>query len=319
MMNQLAQVLGVDEDWEAVARARNGVAGKDYRGWAERLFKDAAIETLLVDEGGAKPRITLDDQGLGKIAPARLRRVARTDNFVRDLLKEETGWEGFFRGYQYDLDAAIEDGALAFKSVIAYRTGLDVQPVSEDVARRNFEAVRTGKEAEQKPLRDFLLCHAMDVARERGLWVHIHAATGDPDIIFQKANPGQLYPLLHSERFRANRVVLVHGGWPWVSEAAVMVGILPNLYLDVSEGTIFGMANLRQRMLEALESAPYAKILYSSDAHSPETLWIVAKRYKAVLGQVLAELAGEGFFSAREAYEAGRMILGGNAARLYGL
>src|SRR5438105_3357697 len=81
MMNQLAQVLGVDEDWEAVAKARNGVAGTDYRGWAERLFKDAGIDTLLVDEGGAKPRITLDQSGLGKIAPARLRRVARTDNF----------------------------------------------------------------------------------------------------------------------------------------------------------------------------------------------------------------------------------------------
>ena len=77
------------------------------------------------------------------------------------------------------------------------------------------------------------------------------ALVGDPDIVYARANPALLYPLLHSERFRANKVVLVHGGWPWVGEAAAMVAILPNVYLDVSEGTIFGMPNIRQRRFSA--------------------------------------------------------------------
>src|SRR5207248_4519124 len=102
------------------------------------------------------------------------------------------------------------------KSVIAYRTGLDVQPMSEDEARRNVESSRQQMEQAQKAFRDFLLCHTMDVARERGLWVHIHTGVGDPDIVYQRANPTQLYPLLHSERFRANRVVLIHVGCPCV-------------------------------------------------------------------------------------------------------
>src|SRR5262249_8922935 len=98
LRNQLARLLGVGEDWEAVAAARHEAAGTDYRGWAERLFKDAVIDTLLIDEGGPTPRASID-QRMGGLAPARLRRVARTDNFVRDLLKEETGWEAFFRRY----------------------------------------------------------------------------------------------------------------------------------------------------------------------------------------------------------------------------
>jgi predicted TIM-barrel fold metal-dependent hydrolase len=98
-----------------------------------------------------------------------------------------------------------------------------------------------------------------------------------------------------------------------------MVGILPNVYLDVSEGAIFGVSNLRQRILEALEFCPYAKVLYSSDASIPEALWAVARRYKKVLGQVLGELSADGFFSRRDAYQAGRMILFDNAARLYDL
>ncbi len=275
----------------------------------------AGIDTLLVDEGGSG--ITLHQ--LGTLVPVQLRRVARSDNFIRDLLPEKDTWKAFFQSYQEALDKAIADGAIAFKSVIAYRTGLDVQPLSEDEASRNFEASRADAESTQKPFRDFLLCHTMDVARERGLWIHIHAAVGDPDIVYARANPALLYPLLHSERFRTNRVVLVHGGWPWVGEAAAMVAILPNVYLDVSEGAIYGMPNIRQRIFEALEACPYTKILYGADGSVPEALWIVARRFKAVLGRVLEELIAEGFCSRPEAYQAARCILSDNAVRLYGL
>jgi predicted TIM-barrel fold metal-dependent hydrolase len=317
LRGELARFLDVEDDWDTVVAARNGVAEADYRAWTMRLFGDAGIDTLLVDEGGSRPRITLDE--LGSIAPVRLRRVARSDNFIRDLLPVHDTWAAFFQAYQAALDDAIADGAIAFKSVIAYRTGLDVKPVSEDEARRNFDATRGDVELTQKAFRDFLMCHTMDVARERGLWIHIHAAVGDPDIVYDRANPALLYPLLHSERFRANRVVLVHGGWPWVGEAAAIVAILPNVYLDVSEGTIFGMPNMRQRLMEVLEACPYSKILYGADGSVPEALWIVAKRYKAVLGRVLEDLVGEGFCARREAYQVARSILSDNAVRLYAL
>jgi hypothetical protein len=317
LRTQLARFLGVSDDWPEVAAARNAAAGADYRAWTGRLFDDVGLKVLCVDEGGALPRITLEE--LGQIAPLQLRRVARSDNFIRDLLHEISDWPEFFRRYQASLDDAIRAGAIAFKSVIAYRSGLDVVPVSGAEARRDFEAHRVAPEREQKILRDFLLCHTLDVARERGLWMHIHAAVGDPDIVYERANPAQLYPLLHSERFRANQVVLIHAGWPWVGEAAAMAAILPNVYLDLSEGALFGMPNVRQRLMEALEACPYAKILYGADGASPESLWIAAKRFKRVVAQVFSELSDEGFCSAAEAVTAARMILHDNAARLYAL
>ncbi|HEY1297308.1 MAG TPA: amidohydrolase family protein [Chloroflexota bacterium] len=317
LLVQLAQFLNVAEDWTAVTAARDMAAETDYAGWTSRLFQDVGLDTLCVDEGGATPRITLEE--LGAIAPIRLRRVARSDNFIRDLLHEGDDWPTFFRHYQEQLEAAIRDGAIAFKSVIAYRSGLDVEPVSETEARQDFDAHRFALEREQKIFRDFLLCHTLDVARERGIWLHIHAAVGDPDIVYERANPARLYPLLHSQRFRTNRVVLIHGGWPWVGEAAAMVAILPNVYLDLSEGALYGMPNVRQRIMEALETCPYAKILYGADGALPEALWIGAKRFKHVLAQVLSDLSDEGFCSVGQAHEAARMILHDNAARLYGL
>jgi hypothetical protein len=316
LLTELSRFLGVSDDWPSVEAARNAAAGADYRAWTGRLFGDVKLRVLCVDEGGALPRITLDE--LRQIAPVHLRRVARSDNFIRDLL-DLSDWPEFFRRFQELLDAAIRDGAIAFKSVIAYRSGLDVTPVSEAEARADFEAHRLAPERQQKVFRDFLLCHTLDVARECGLWVHVHAAVGDPDIVYERANPAQLYPLLHSERFRANQVVLIHGGWPWVGEAAAMAAILPNVYLDLSEGALFGMPNLRQRLMEALEACPYAKILYGADGSSPEALWIAAKRFKRVLAKVLSELSDEGFCSASEARQAAQLILHDNAARIYDL
>src|SRR6202022_2230712 len=145
LRGELARFLNVDDDWDTVVAARNAVSEADYRAWTVRLFADAGIDTLLVDEGGSRPRITLDE--LGSIAPVRLRRVARSDNFIRDLLPEEDPWTGFFQHYQSALDAAIADGAIALKSVIAYGTGRAVEPVSEAEARQNFETSRNDVES----------------------------------------------------------------------------------------------------------------------------------------------------------------------------
>jgi uncharacterized protein len=317
LRSELARFLGVADDWASVEAARNAAATADFRGWTGRLFRDCGLEVLCVDEGGARPRITLDE--LGAIVPIQVRRVARSDNFVRDLLPDAEDWPTFFRRYQEALDEAIADGAIAFKSVIAYRTGLDVQPVSEAEARQSFEISRTAPERQQKVFRDFLVCHTLDVARERDIWMHFHTGVGDPDIVYARANPANLYPLLHIERFRSNKVVLVHGGWPWTAEAAAMVAILPNVYLDLSEGALFGMPNLRQRIMEALEACPYAKILYGADGSVPEALWIGANRFKRVLAHALTELSQEGFCSETEALGAAKMILHDNAARMYGL
>jgi hypothetical protein len=48
--------------------------------------------------------------------------------------------------------------------VIAYRTGLDIQPVSEEAARRDFEAHRRELEGAQKVFRDFLVARPRRIA-----------------------------------------------------------------------------------------------------------------------------------------------------------
>jgi predicted TIM-barrel fold metal-dependent hydrolase len=79
------------------------------------------------------------------------------------------------------------------------------------------------------------------------------------------------------------------------------------------------MPNVRQRIMEAIEACPYTKILYGADGSAPEALWIVARRFKMVLGRVLDDLVAEGFCAQREALEVAECIMSGNAKRLYSL
>ena len=145
LLGELARFLDVDEDWRTVVDARNSAAEADYRAWTDRLFKDVGIDGLLVDEGGGKPRITLDE--LGKHVPARLWRVARTDNFIRDLLLETDNWPRFFERYQRELEAAIADGAIALELQAqavdqALRRGL--------IMRKQLDTARVSTRARQR-------------------------------------------------------------------------------------------------------------------------------------------------------------------------
>ena len=65
---------------------------------------------------------------------------------------------------------------------------------------------------------------------------------------------------------------------------------------------------------------PLAHLIFSTDAYSiPDIFWIAARWGRWGLGVVLHEMIGHGALAADEALDVARQILGGNAARLYGL
>jgi predicted TIM-barrel fold metal-dependent hydrolase len=85
------------------------------------------------------------------------------------------------------------------------------------------------------------------------------------------------------------------------------------VYFDLSL-TIPHVARSAEMVLEALELAPWSKLLYASDAAlAPELYFLAAKRWREALAQVLPEL-----LRPEEAAEAARAILRENALELYG-
>jgi hypothetical protein len=197
---------------------------------------------------------------------------------ARPVLRLET------RG-ERSVEAARADGYVALKTIAAYRGGLD--RVSESVV-----AALEANEATGDPLP-----------------VQVHCGFGDSDLHLWRSDPSYLKPLV--ERFRETTFVLLHC-YPFVREAGWLAHVYGNVHFDLSL-TIPHVARPAEALREALELAPFSKLLYASDAaRTPELYLLAATWWRDALAEVLPEL-----YVAPE--EAARAILAGNARRVYRL
>lgn len=318
----LAQVLDCEENPAAVVAARNQAVQTDYRGYLRQLFAAGHISALVADMGYPQP--ALDLERFRQDVPIPVFPVYRIEPLIAELLAADVGWEEFRRRFDETLGQALEQGGYrGLKSIIAYRTGLDISPLSRtpDQGQQALEAIRrgTGGQATKK-LRDHLLCRALELCREYDVPMQIHTGIGDYEVNMAFCRPALLLDLLRFPAFRACRVILVHAGYPYHAEAGYMAGVLPRVYCDISQGVPFAACAAQRILRQLLEMAPYSKVLYGSDSYSlPEGNYLGAALARTALRQVLSDLVQEGLLSAAEAHEAARLILSENARGLYRL
>jgi hypothetical protein len=321
LVRQLAAFFECEPSLERVVEARN-LAVQDYPGYVKRLFDACGLTTLVVDFGYPQP--PLDPAGFARDMPVQVVPIYRIEPLIVDLLKADIGWDEFRRRYDEAIAQAIQHGGYrGLKSIIAYRTGLDISPLSRtpDQGWQALDAIRRGTGGgAMKKLRDHLLCRAMELCIDYGVPMQIHTGVGDFEIDLPLCRPALLMDLLRFPTYRACRVLLVHAGYPYHAEAGYMANVLPRVYCDVSEGIPFAAHAARRIYAETLEMAPLSKVVYGSDGYAlPEINYIGAVLGKAALGQALGDLVEAGMLSPGEAEEAARLILAGNARRLYGL
>jgi predicted TIM-barrel fold metal-dependent hydrolase len=114
--------------------------------------------------------------------------------------------------------------------------------------------------------------------------------------------------------------VLVHGGYPFCTEAGYLTSVFPNVYCDLSLMIPWASVGIARRIEETLESAPTAKIMFGTDAiHLPEMNWLGALVGRRGLTTALTNLVAAGALTAGEAEEVGAAILHANAERVYDL
>jgi predicted TIM-barrel fold metal-dependent hydrolase len=217
-------------------------------------------------------------------------------------------------------------GYVGLKSIVAYRTGLDIGWWERREAEASFaEARRLAGRGElrlsQKPLLDTLLHVAFTEAARQEIPVQFHTGYGDTDVDLVLANPLYLRRVLEHRPYRGMSVVLLHECYPYTRQGGYLAAVYENVYLDLSYAIPFlSLAEMISFTRQALGVAPIAKLLYSSDAVGvPELHWIGAKDGRRVLGQVLAEAVATGDLREDAAREAGQLVLHDTALRLYRL
>ncbi|MFQ5894672.1 MAG: amidohydrolase family protein [Nitrospinota bacterium] len=319
----LAGLYGCGATLEEVSGA---LEGRDIAGRCRDLAEKAGVISLLFDH-----RFPPDAPGLGEL-PEAFGRPAygalRIESLAEDLLPEGSAFEGFLARFLDGLAAYKARGGVALKSIIAYRSGLDVGRPTRLEAIGAYESLRKGAGAGQagrlriaeKNLLDFLLWEALHAARELTLPFQLHTGFGDADIHLPLANPALLRPIFEEEGLRELPIVLLHAGYPHVREAGFLVATYGNAFVDISLATPLLGGHLPRVLEELFALAPFSKVLYGSDGHTlPEMHWLGAVWARRGFERLLGSYVERGELTEAQAEEGAERVFWKNASELYGV
>ncbi len=320
MILDLAAYLGIEPDIDAVVDARNQAISSGYIDYVRALYGDAGITSIVFDFGIPLPILDIDE--VQAQLPVEVVPIYRIEPLIADLLKTDLGWSEFSRAYDDAISEALTSGNYkGVKSIIAYRTGLEVSPLSrtKDQGYQALDAIRRGLGGgSMKKLRDHLLCRALELCMEHDVPMQIHTGMGDFEVNLPLCRPAYLMDFLRFPTFRDCRVILVHTGYPYHREAAYIANVLPRVYVEVSEGIPFASTAAWDIYEGVLSMAPVNKICYGSDGYKvPEIIYTSAKLGKQALADVLDLQVQRKMMTASDAQAAAAAILAGNARELY--
>jgi hypothetical protein len=286
-----------------------------------RLLAAAGCGTLLIDTGYIAPgSLTLPE--LAAQSGAAVHEIVRLETVAADLALAGCSAADFGTRYG-ELLAERTTAAVGLKSIIAYRYGLDFDPARP--SRYEIKAaagawLRAVEDSGQARLADPVLLRAVLWAGiDRGLPVQLHTGFGDPDLDLRRANPAVARDFLAAVSSTGVPVILLHC-YPFHREAAFLAQAYPHVYFDVGMTMHYVGARAATVLAEALELAPFGKVLYSSDAFGlPELVYLGARVWRNSMTDVLGGWVAAGHWTESDAVRIARLIAAGNAARIYRL
>jgi hypothetical protein len=325
-VRELASFLDCPPTDADVARARTAAIARDRDGYFASLFADAGLDVLLCDTGHPVDASLDDVVDLNAFATSVGRRcftIFRVELAAQRLLGRKLSFGEFLEGFDHAIDAAVADGAVGLKSVLAYLTGLDVELQDERAAGASYErSMRTGTSLEsEKPLCDFLFVRALEKAIEHDVPLQVHTGVGDGPIFdLPNARPALLRRVLAVGSLRRATIVLTHAGYPWVEESGWLASQYDGVAIDLSEMVPFASSGLTDKLLGLLEMTPTAKLLFGTDGfNTGEIHWLGARLGRESLGNALETLVRSGWLDPGEVEAIAWSILRDNAIRLYRL
>jgi uncharacterized protein len=283
---------------------------------ARRFLRASGIGWFLVETGYRADEI-LTPAALAQAAGARAGEVVRLESVAEDVAARGPDAAGFADAFATAL-AERARAAVGLKSVIAYRHGLDFDPDPPGPAEVRDAAGRwlRGGGRLTDPV---LLRHLLWVAVEHRLPLQFHVGYGDADLTLHRCDPSHLTGFLRRVQDRGVPVMLLHC-YPYHRTAAYLAAVFPHVHLDVGLAVNYTGARSRAVVAEALEVAPFAKVLFSTDAWGPPELHhLGAVLWRRAITDVLGGWVADGDWAEPDALRVAEMIGAGNARRVYGL
>lgn len=312
---RLARHLGCAVEDLAVARA---AAAQDWPGYVAGLFADVGLSGMLLDPGAAQFPQKGGVRPYADLSGVPMWELVRIEPLVDRLMDEGAGAGELLAAVDALLEDAKARGAVGAKTVLAYRTGLAVDPDANLAAADRSLQSRLPVRQRGKALRDLLFRHLLGRCADLGLPLQVHTGFGDSELRLAGADPVLLDEVLRTPEGEAAQVVLIHGGFPWHEQVAYLAAVRPGVWVDLSLSNLVSPATTADRLLRLLDLAPTGRLLVGSDGHGvPDAHWFaltVLRDAWSVVRERLGAVARSSWLDETE-----HDVLVGNAQRLYSL
>jgi len=254
-----------------------------------------------------------------------LGRYKKLEN-VEGLPADLAGYEEFIRRTMTDNQKLR--GSVAIKFEAAYFRSLYFTDPPRAAAEAIYNKYRGGgvpSGEEYRVFQDYIFRLLIDQAGKLNLAVHFHSAVGIGDYFsLRQGNVLNLENVLRDPRYKHINFVLLHGGWPYYKEAALLTAV-KNVYLDTSfQSEVLYPSQFKEVVKQMVTLFP-DKMMFASDAFpfsdalgAEESFWLAVYTTRTGLAAALAELVSEGAFTEDKAMEIAHLYLHDNAAKLYG-
>lgn len=230
----------------------------------------------------------------------------------------------------------LSEVLVGIKIALAYRRDLHFEKATyveaEEVfnkicSQRVFKRCGTGRlrvtlpEAisfeEAKPLQDFMVHKAIQLATEHGLPVQIHTGLQEGNInLLTNSDPTQLTNLFME--YKDAKFDIFHGSYPYTGELSALAKNFPNVYIDMCWLHIISPHVAREALSEWLDTVPGNKILgFGGDYRFVEGVYGHAVLARENVARVLAEKVEVDGYALEEAIRLAERILHDNAYELY--
>jgi hypothetical protein len=184
LMKRLANYYSCEPRLEAVVAERNARAN-DFGKYTRELFDDANLSGLIADFGYPSPM--LSRKSYIELCGSRVWEIHRIEPVMVSLRQECATFGDFAQRYRHELRGALKrSDVVGLKSIIAYRSGLEISAMKEEEATAEYSEFQNNERAQVKALRDYCLHIAMEECTQAGKVMHIHTGSGMERLFFRK-------------------------------------------------------------------------------------------------------------------------------------
>jgi hypothetical protein len=311
-VNQLSKILNCPPTWHDVVTAIEAERENPDDAWMKRCLE--GIETILIDDGLDRQDEVFDYSWHSRLTRQKCKRIVRIEKVAEEIINRCLKQHGVSSNdmfltviHQFDQEikqAILDTEVVGFKSVICYRTGLDIPPTPPSLAevKPSFLEILSSHRAEGSShfsrldgtLLNAFLVHRTALAIQSAAGSHkkpfqFHTGLGDQDITLTRSSPSHMQDFIRN--YVQVPIVLLHASYPWTKEAAFLATVYDNVYADIGE--IFPFLNRdgqETALREILELCPSEKILWSTDGHRfPETYLLAVVQIREALEAVSYE------------------------------